>query len=90
MTLYYYNAYQDLSTCRMFAEGYIPWVAIVEYANHTRHDIDDLAFVVLNTDDRLRKVKGPKSDDGPSGLGGTNGADSPGRRASSSRSKERN
>jgi len=63
--VYYFNAYQDLSTCRYHESGFIPWVAVKEYVlNHdgTKEDaefltrfcneLDELVFADMKVKDK--------------------------------------
>jgi len=51
--VFYFNAYQELSTTRRFEGGYIPWDAIHEYAKVYRIPTPDLAHIVMNLDNKL-------------------------------------
>lgn len=43
--VYYFNAYQDLSTCRYHEGGFIPWVATKDYVLTFGGSIDDVEFM---------------------------------------------
>lgn len=43
--VYFFNAYQDLSTCRYHEGGFIPWIAAKEYALGFGGTMDDAEFL---------------------------------------------
>jgi len=62
--VFYYNAYQDLGTCRLYEGGYIPWTAVKEFALF--YDLEEERFETLLrvcnlVDDGLKSGKGSKS-----------------------------
>ncbi len=67
--VFYFNAYQELSTCRQTELGLIPWTAIREYAHEYGTSIDDLVTIILLIDvevtkeaAKTRKTKGASAD----------------------------
>lgn len=51
--VFYFNAYQELSTTRRFEGGYIPWDAIHDYAQVYEMDTPDLAHVIMHLDNKF-------------------------------------
>lgn len=63
--IYYFNAYQELSTCRLYDGGFIPWTAVhsyvsawggdtddVEMMSRICHELDELSFADMRERDR--------------------------------------
>ena len=65
--VFYFNAYQELSTTRRFEGGYIPWDAIHEYAQVYRVDTPDLAHVIMNLDTKFMLEASAKRKTGKNG-----------------------
>lgn len=55
--IFYFNAYQELCTCRPYEGGFIPWTALRDYGVYCGHDeeqFEDLKNIVYTLDNEMR------------------------------------
>lgn len=65
LTLFYFNAFHELATCRQFEGGDIPWTAVKDYGIFWGLDNDSVAdlFTVIRLVESELRTKGKSGGD---------------------------
>lgn len=72
LTFFYFNAYQELATCRFYEGGNIPWTSVREYGELWGLGAEGIAdlFTVIRLVEEETKPRNGKGDAGHTGKPG--------------------